>query len=86
VDTWPRNGVEPGWAPSIFIGDVSPMNILAYIDRFHITDEYILIFLGTEEYKELYSATLRSLVISSVNRGIYSIFLGFIGIFVGCNR
>jgi hypothetical protein len=54
--------------PNIFVGDVSPMNILAYIHWFHITNEYILIFLGTREYKELYSSMLHSSVISSVNR------------------
>jgi hypothetical protein len=36
-----------GWgqAPSIFIGDVELMNILTYIYRFCITNEYIIIFL-----------------------------------------
>jgi hypothetical protein len=34
---------------NIFIGDVT------YIYWFHVTHEYIHIFLGTEEYKELYS-------------------------------
>jgi hypothetical protein len=63
VDTCLRGG-------SIFIGDVSPMNI----------------FLGTGEYKELYSSALHSSVISSVKRGIYSIFIDFVGIFVNCNR
>jgi hypothetical protein len=75
-----------GQAPSIFISDVSPTNILTYIHRFYVTDEYILIFLGIEEYKELYLLVLRSSVILLVNRGIYNIFLIFVGIFVGCNR
>jgi hypothetical protein len=34
---------------NIFIGDVT------YIHWFHVTNEYIPIFLVTEEYKELYS-------------------------------
>jgi hypothetical protein len=71
---------------SIFVGDVSLMNILEYIYQLHVTDEYILILLGTEEYKELYSLALDSMVTSSVNREIYPIFLGSIAIFVGCNR
>jgi hypothetical protein len=51
-----------GWgqAPGIFVGDMTPMNILAYIHRSHVTDEYIIIILGTEEYKGLYSSVLRS--------------------------
>jgi hypothetical protein len=71
---------------SIFVDDVSPMNILAYTHRFHVTDEYIPIFLGTLEYKELYSSALRSLVVLSVNRGIYAIFYGDTAIFIDCNR
>jgi hypothetical protein len=35
--------------PSIFIGDVSPMNVTRNIRRLHITDEYIVTFLGTNE-------------------------------------
>jgi hypothetical protein len=62
------------------------MNILTYIHQFYLTDEYIPIFLGTEEYKELYSSVLRSSVISSVNREIYVIFLGFTAVFIGCNQ
>jgi hypothetical protein len=38
---WPR--------PSTFIGDVSPMNIIGYIRRFHVTDEYIVTFIDTDE-------------------------------------
>jgi hypothetical protein len=75
-----------GGGGSIFVGDVSLMNILEYIYPLHVTDEYILIFLGTEEYKELYSLALHSMVTSSVNREIYPIFLSSIAIFVGCNR
>jgi hypothetical protein len=71
-----------GWGqtPNIFIGDVEPMNIHAYIYRFHVTDEYIIIFLDTEKYKVLYTSALRSSGISSVNYGIYRKFLGFTGI------
>jgi hypothetical protein len=61
------------------------MNILAYIDRLHITDEYILIFLSIEKYKELYSSALRYSVVSLINRGIYPIFLVSTAIFVGYN-
>jgi hypothetical protein len=62
------------------------MNILAYTRRFHVTDEYISIFLSIEEYKELYSSALHSLVVSLVNRGIYAIFHGYTAIFIDCNR
>jgi hypothetical protein len=75
-----------GGGPSILVGDVSPSNILAYIHWFHVTDEYIPIFLSTKVYKELYSSVLRSSVISLVNQGIYTIFLGSIAIFLDCNR
>jgi hypothetical protein len=86
-----RNTVHVGAAragrgSSIFIGNVSLMNMLAYIHRFCVTDEYILIFLGTEESKELYSSALCSSVILSVNRGIYIIFISYTDIFIGCNR
>jgi hypothetical protein len=40
---------RPGPHPIIFVGDVSPMNITGYIRRFHITDEYIVTFIGTDE-------------------------------------
>jgi hypothetical protein len=52
------HGRDTGWgqAPSIFIGDIAPMNILVYICQFHVTDECTIIFLGTEEYKLLYSS------------------------------
>jgi hypothetical protein len=35
--------------PGIFIGDVSPMNVTGYIRRFHITDECIVTFIGTDK-------------------------------------
>jgi hypothetical protein len=35
--------------PIIFVGDVSPMNVTGYIYLFHITDEYIVTFVGTNE-------------------------------------
>jgi hypothetical protein len=57
-----------------------------YIRRLHITNEYIFIFLGTDEYKELYSLALRSSVLLIVNQGVYPIFLGSTAIFVGWNR
>jgi hypothetical protein len=28
--------------PSIFVGDVAPMNVASYVCRCHVTDEYIL--------------------------------------------
>jgi hypothetical protein len=34
---------------SIFVGDVSPMNVTGYIHRLHVTDEYIVPFVGTDE-------------------------------------
>jgi hypothetical protein len=43
------------------------------------------IFLGIEEYKELYSSVLYSSMISSINRGIYSVLLGSTIISIGCN-
>jgi hypothetical protein len=68
---WTRgHGVGQGHMPSIFIDDVEPTNIRAYIHRFHITDEYIIIFLGIDEYKVLYTLALCSSCISSINRGI----------------
>jgi hypothetical protein len=39
----------PGPCPSTFIGDVSPTNIIGYIRRFHVTDEYIVTFIDTDE-------------------------------------
>jgi hypothetical protein len=53
-----------------------------YIYRWRVTDEYIFIFLGTKEYKKLYSSVLCSSVFLSVNREIYPIFLDYTGIFV----
>jgi hypothetical protein len=47
-----------------------------YIPRLHATKEYILIFLGNEKYNDIYSSALYSSVISLVNRGIYTIFVG----------
>jgi hypothetical protein len=41
-----------------------------YIPRLHVTGEYTFIFLGTEEYSDIYSSALYSSVASSVNRGI----------------
>jgi hypothetical protein len=35
--------------PSMFIGDVSPMNVIGYIHWFHVIDEYTVIFVGTDE-------------------------------------
>jgi hypothetical protein len=56
-----------------------------YIYQLHITNEYIFIFFGTEEYKELYSSALRSSVLSTVNQGVYPIFLNSTAIFIGWN-
>jgi hypothetical protein len=54
--------------PSIFIGDVSPMDVIGYIRRFHVTDEYIVTFIGTDEYLDLNLLKLYSSVDSSVNK------------------
>jgi hypothetical protein len=35
--------------PSTFVGDVSPMNVIRYIHRFHVINEYIVTFVGTNE-------------------------------------
>jgi hypothetical protein len=35
--------------PNIFVDNVSPMNVIGYIHRFHITDECIVTFVGTDE-------------------------------------
>jgi hypothetical protein len=59
---------------------------LNYIHWLRVTDKYILIFLSTEEYNSLYSLVLRSSVISSVNQGIYPIFLSYTTKFVDCNQ
>jgi hypothetical protein len=39
----------PAPHPSIFIGDVSPMNVTGNIHQFHITNEYTIIFISTDE-------------------------------------
>jgi hypothetical protein len=39
----------PVLPPNIFIDDVSPMNITRYIHQFHIIDEYVVIFVSTDE-------------------------------------
>jgi hypothetical protein len=36
----------PALCPGIFIGDVSPTNVAPYILRCHITNEYIVKFIG----------------------------------------
>jgi hypothetical protein len=59
---------HPGRCPSTFIDDVSPMNATRYIRRFHITDEYIVTFVRTDEQVDLNWSELRSSVDSSVNR------------------
>jgi hypothetical protein len=51
---WP-----PHQPPDIFMGDVAPMNIIPYIRRCHITDEYVA----------LCSSVIYSLV-GSINRQI----------------
>jgi hypothetical protein len=35
--------------PNIFVGDMLSMNVTGYIYRFHVTDEYIVTFVGTDE-------------------------------------
>jgi hypothetical protein len=54
--------------PSIFIGEVSPMNVTGYIRRFYVTDEYTVIFIGSNKYLDLNSPELYSSVDLSVNR------------------
>jgi hypothetical protein len=33
----------------MFVDDVSPMNVIVYIRRFHVTDKNIITFIGTDE-------------------------------------
>jgi hypothetical protein len=58
------------------------MNITKYIRRLHRTNEYIIIFAGTDERVQISSSELRS----SVNRRIYPMFVGLEGKFVGFDR
>jgi hypothetical protein len=51
---------------STFVGDVEPTNIVPYIRRCHVTDEYV----------GLYSSAIYLLASSSVNRRIYTKFVG----------
>jgi hypothetical protein len=51
---------------STFVGDVEPTNIVPYIRRCHVTDEYV----------GLYSSVIYLLASSSVNRRIYTKFVG----------
>jgi hypothetical protein len=62
------------------------MNITGYIRRFHVTDEYIVTFVGTNEQVNLNSSELCSSVDSSVNQRIYSTFVGLEDKFIGFNR
>jgi hypothetical protein len=39
----------PAPCPVIFIGDVSLMNVTAYIHWWHVIDEYIVTFVKNEE-------------------------------------
>jgi hypothetical protein len=39
----------PDLCPIIFNGDVSPINVVGYIHRFHVTDKHIVIFIGINE-------------------------------------
>jgi hypothetical protein len=50
-----------------------------YIRWLHITEEYILIFLSTEEYNAIYLSALYSSFVSS------AIFLGYRAMFLGYN-
>jgi hypothetical protein len=54
--------------PTIFVGDVSPMNVTEYTRQFYITGEYMVIFMGTDEYDDLNSLELYLSVDLSVNR------------------
>jgi hypothetical protein len=78
----PRNIVHMAaawgcWGASIFVDDIiyslvsCNRRIYSYIPQTNIF---------------LYSSALRSSVVSSDNRGIYIIFLGYTTIFVSCNR
>jgi hypothetical protein len=50
IRQWPTCQIRaPPLRPDIFVGDVSPMNVTGYICRFHITDKYIVTFVGTNE-------------------------------------
>jgi hypothetical protein len=62
------------------------MNATRYIHRFHVIDEYIATFIGTDEQVNLNLLKLRSSVDSSVNQRIYTMFIGLEGIFVGSDR
>jgi hypothetical protein len=44
--------------PGIFISDMSPMNITPYIHQCHITNGYIVKFVGTNEYLGLRSSEI----------------------------
>jgi hypothetical protein len=50
------------WPPSQYT------NATGYIHRFHITDEYIVTFVGNDEQVDLNSSELRSSVDLSVNQ------------------
>jgi hypothetical protein len=65
------------WPPSQYT------NAIGYIHRFHVTDEYIVTFIGNDEQVDLNSSELRSSVDSSVNQQIYTMFVGLEGIFIG---
>jgi hypothetical protein len=39
----------PASHPDIFMSDVSLMNVTGYIRRFHVTNEYTVIFVGADE-------------------------------------
>jgi hypothetical protein len=39
----------PAPGAAIFISDVSPTNVTEYIHWFHVTNEYIITFIGTDE-------------------------------------
>jgi hypothetical protein len=54
--------------PIMFIGHLSSINIIGYIRRLRGTDEYIVIFIGTDEEVQISSSELRSSASSSVNR------------------
>jgi hypothetical protein len=47
---------------------MSPMNTIRYIRRFHVTDKYIVTFIGTYEQVDLNLLELRLSIDSSVNR------------------
>jgi hypothetical protein len=73
----------PAPHPSTFAGDMYLMNTTGYIHWFHITDEYIVTFISTDEQVDLNLSKLHSSVVLLVNRQICITFVGLEGKFIG---